>query len=130
MITRPANHDLDALADQAPRHRVAVRVEIDCAVGLDLADQIPQLPERGAAGQRAQRTSFVGKALRWRNASGAVFTLVGDLARPPVQMRLERRPALEPAPGDGVLLDVAHSAFVFSFRTCPIGSTSLWREAQ
>ncbi len=47
------NHDLDALADQAPGHRVAVGVEIDRAVGLDLADQVPQLPERGAAGQRA-----------------------------------------------------------------------------
>ena len=49
------NHDLDALPDQAPGHRVAVRVEIDRAVGLNLAHQIPQLPERGAVGQRAKR---------------------------------------------------------------------------
>src|SRR5690606_22637719 len=76
------NHDLDTLADQAPGHRVAVRVEIDRTVSLNLTDQIPQLPERGAVGQRAQRKSFVGKALRRRNASGAVFTLVGNLAHP------------------------------------------------
>lgn len=46
------HHDLDTLADQAPGHRIAVRVEIDGAVGLNLADQIPQLPERSPAGKR------------------------------------------------------------------------------
>ena len=91
------NHDLDALTDQAPGHGVAVRVEIDRAVGLDLADQIPQLPEWGTLCQRAQRLGFFGKTLRWCDACCAVFTLVGDLARPAVQMRLECCPALEPA---------------------------------
>lgn len=43
----------------------------------------------------------------------AVCSLVGNLARPPIQMRLERRPALEPPAGVRVLLDVADSAFVF-----------------
>ncbi|MBB2842876.1 UNVERIFIED_ORG: hypothetical protein GGE64_006683 [Rhizobium etli] len=90
-------HDLNALADQTPRHGVAVRVEVDCAIGLNLAHEIPQLPERRAASQRAKRPSLRGKAFRWRYASRAVFTLVGNIAYPPVQMRFECRPALEPA---------------------------------
>ena len=94
-----------------------------------LADQIPQLSERRASGQRAKRTSFSGKAFHRRDTGRAVFALVGDLARPPVQMRLERRPALKPAPGDRVLLDVADSAFVLPFRARSIGSTGPRLEA-
>ena len=40
------HHDLNAFADQPPGHRVAVRVEVDRAVRLDPAHQIPQLTER------------------------------------------------------------------------------------
>ncbi len=44
-MTRPANTRLNTLADQAPGHRVAVGIEVDGAIRLNLANQIPQLSE-------------------------------------------------------------------------------------
>ena len=43
--------------------------------------------------------------------------LVGDLARPLVKVRLERRPALETAAGNRVLLDVTDAALVLPLPT-------------
>ena len=54
-------------------HRIAVRVEVDRAIGLNLANQITQLLERRPAGQGAQRLGFVGKAFLWRDARRAVL---------------------------------------------------------
>jgi hypothetical protein len=113
------HHDLNTLADQAPGHRVAVGVEVDRAIGLNLANQIPQLPEGCPSGQRAQLPGFVGKAFRRFDTGGAVFTLVGNFACPSIQMRFKLGPALEAAPGDRVLLDVTDPALVFAFLSSP-----------
>lgn len=99
-----------------------------CAVCLDLAHEIPQLPERRASAQWAKRHGFFGKALRRSHPGRAMHTLISNLARPPVQMRLERRPVLEPAAGNRIVLDVADPAFVLPLRTHPIGRTSPWRK--
>src|SRR3546814_16474457 len=47
---------------------------------------------------------------------------VGDLARPARQVRLERRPALEPSTGDGVALHVADPALVLALGAGAVGS--------
>lgn len=44
-----------------------------------------------------------------------MFALIGNLSRPPIQMRLECGPALEVATSDRVLLDVADTALVLAF---------------
>lgn len=61
----------------------------------------------GHGRQRAERLGLVAKTLRRRNAGRAVFTPIGNIACPPIQICLKSRPALEPAAGDRVLLDVA-----------------------
>lgn len=108
-------HDLNTLADQAPGHRVAVGIEVDGAISLNLANQIPQLSEGCPSGQRAQRLGFVGKAFRRFDTSSAVFTLDGNFTCPSIQMRFKLGPALEASPGDRVLLDVADPALVLPF---------------
>ena len=120
-------HDLNALADQTPGYGVAVRVEVDRAVGLNFAHQVAQLSERCAAGQRAKRTSLRGKAFRWRYAGRAVFTLVGNIAYPPVQMCLKRHPTLEPAARNRILLDVADPALVLALLSSP-GLQFVWMD--
>jgi hypothetical protein len=60
------------------------------------------------------------EALDRHLAGGAVHPLVGDLARPLVKVRLERRPALETAAGNRVLLDVTDAALVLPLRSRPI----------
>jgi len=45
---------------------------------------------------------------------------IGDLAHPPVKMRLERGPAVEAAPGDRVVLDVADAALVLALGARPV----------
>lgn len=109
------HHDLDALPDQPPGNRVTVRVQVDSAVRLDLAHEIPQLPKRRPSAQRAKRPGLFGKPLRRSHAGRAMHTLIGNLARPPVQMRLERRPVLEPAAGNRIALDVADPRSSFPF---------------
>ena len=97
MRTPPAA-DLDqhALADQPPRHAVGVAVDLDAAVGLNPADQLADLPERRPAGERLQRRGLVplGTA-RSAARPSCRGPEVGDLPRPPLEMRLERRPARE-----------------------------------
>lgn len=123
------HHDLDALPDQPPGNRVTVRVQVDCAVRLDLAHEVPQLPKRRPSAERAKRPGLFGKALGRSHAGRAMHTLIGNLARPPVQMRLERRPVLEPAAGDRIALDVADPAFVLPLRTRPVGRTGPRRKS-
>src|ERR1700751_5852028 len=49
-------------------------------------------------------------------AGGAMHPLVGDLAHPPVEVTLQRRPADEVMAGNGVALDIADAAFVPGLR--------------
>ena len=58
-----------------------------------------------------------------------MFALIGNLAHPTIQMRLERRPALKAAISDRVLLDVANPALLLAFRTYPIGRAGSLFEA-
>lgn len=59
------NHDLDRLADETPRDRVAVGIEVDRAVRAHLAGQVAQLAERCASAERTQ-----GIALSNRTSAG------------------------------------------------------------
>ena len=54
---------------------------------------------------------------------------VGDLAHPPVEMRLQRRPADEGMAGNGVALDVADAALVLALGAGPIRRASVRMEA-
>jgi len=72
------NHDLDRLADETPRDRVAVGVEVDRAVGAHLAGQVAQLAERCASAERTKGIRLIGKAHDWQFASGSVNAHIGN----------------------------------------------------
>ena len=56
-----------------------------------------ELAERRTPVQGTQRARLVTlEPHDWRLAGGAVDALVGNIARPRIEVRLERRPALEP----------------------------------
>lgn len=115
------DHHPHALADQPPRHTVGVGVDLDAAVGLDLPDQVADLAERRAAVERPQGCGFRPlEPLERRLPGRAVPAYIGDLAHPPGQVRLQRRPALEVAPGNGVALDVADAALVLALGARPV----------
>src|SRR5208282_6207387 len=107
--------DLDALADPPPRRGIAVGVEFDCAIGLDLALELANLPERRPAVERAKRSRFVApEPIDRRLFRRAVIARVGDLAHPPRKVSLERRPGVEAMAGDRVALPVADAALVLA----------------
>src|SRR5947199_755811 len=117
-----ADHDADRCADQAPWHAVVVGVDVHAAVVLHAPDQLAHLPERRPTGQRPQRRRLVAPEARDRRlARRAVDADVGHLARPPGQVRLQRRPAREAPAGDGVALDVADAALVLALGPGAIG---------
>src|SRR5690606_16158855 len=102
-------------------HAVAVGVQLDRAVGLHPAHQLAYLAERRATVERPQGAGLVApEPLDWCLAGGAVHAPVGDLARPPRQMRLERRPAGEAVAGDGVALHIADAALVLALGARPV----------
>jgi hypothetical protein len=49
----------DALADETPRHRVAVGIDLDGAVVADDAGELAQAPERRPIGERLQPVRLV-----------------------------------------------------------------------
>lgn len=113
---------MDALADQPPGDRVGVRVDLHRAVGPHAPAQLARRQERAALGQRPQRGGLVAREARQgRLPGGAVDAEVGHLARPALEMRLERRKALEGPPRHGVALHVAHAALVLALRASPVG---------
>ena len=126
--TAGENHHLDGLPNEAPRHRVAVGVEVDRAVRLHLADQIAQLAERRSSAERTKRASLGSKARHRQFAGRAVQALVGNLAGPLIEVRLERCPTGEPPPGDGVALDVADPALILALGPRPIRRARFRRE--
>jgi hypothetical protein len=49
---------------------------------------------------------------------------IGDRARPLAQVRFQRRPRSPRVTGDGVVLDVADTLFIFTLGPRPVGRTS------
>src|SRR5690348_8302399 len=108
----------DAFADQAPRHRVAVRVDLDRAVVADQAAQLAQPAEWRTIAKRFQPMRLVALEANHRSLAGrAVHTHVRNLTFPLSEMRFERLPAWKRASGDRVLLDVADTTLGLAFCT-------------
>ena len=83
--------------------------------------KVPDLPNGGrpSSGRSAAASS------RWKRSIGAspvvpCIAHVGDLAHPPGEMRLERRPAGEAAARDRVVLHVADAALVLALGPRPV----------
>lgn len=114
------NHDLHALADQAPGNRVAVGVEVDGAVWAYFADQVAQLPERRTAAKRAKGAGFVCEANERELARSAVDAHVSNLAVPLLEVRDEGTPAREAAAGDCIALYISDAALVLALGARPI----------
>ncbi len=77
---------LHALADQPPRHAVAVAVDFDRTIGLYSADQLAHLSKGRPAVEWFERGSLVPRETRQRRLAGrAMHPAVGDLAHPPLR---------------------------------------------
>jgi hypothetical protein len=114
--------DGDRLADELPRHAVAVGVELDAGAGVDAAAELTHLQERRLGRERRKCSSFVAfEAVdRWLGG-GAVHPHVGDLAHPASKMRLQFFQGCEAMTGNGIALDVAHAALVLA-----LGPGAVW----
>jgi hypothetical protein len=130
-MTAPSEHqDRHRLSDQPPGDGIAVGVEIDRAIGLHLADEIPELAERRAATQGPERTRLRREARDRRLSGRAVHALVGDLPGPALEMRHECAPAREAAAGDRVALHIADAALVLTLGSRAIRRAGPGPEAQ
>src|SRR5260370_42494130 len=73
--------------DQPPWHRIGIAIDLNDAIRLHLAHQLACHLKRANLSDRAQRASLgAPKALNRRLAGRAVHPLIGDLARPSVEM--------------------------------------------
>jgi hypothetical protein len=80
----------DRLADQLPRHAVAVGVQFDAGVGVHPAAEFAYLQKRRLGRQRRECASFVTlEAVDGWLGGGAMYPHVCHLAHPARQMRLE-----------------------------------------
>jgi hypothetical protein len=76
-----ADADLHALPDQPPGHRVGVGVELDGTVGLHLADELADLPERRPPGERPERRRLVAREADERRLAGVPCTRTSATSR-------------------------------------------------
>src|SRR5260370_36187927 len=53
------HHHPHAVADEPPRHAVAVGIDLDRAIGLDAADELTHLPKGRSARERLERRSLI-----------------------------------------------------------------------
>lgn len=53
------HHDLHRLTNQAPRDRVAVGIEVNRAIGPNLADQVAQLAKGSTAAQWSKHPGLI-----------------------------------------------------------------------
>src|SRR5438445_466712 len=110
--------------DQPPRHRIGIAIDLNDAISLHLAHQLTRHLKRRNLSDRAQSASLgAPKALNRRLAGRAVHPLIGDLARPSVEMGFQCRPALELPSSNGVLLDIADATLVLPLGARPVGGT-------
>src|SRR5207245_4620775 len=97
--------------DQPPRHRIGIAIDLNDAISLHLAHQLTRHLKRRNLSDRAQSASLgAPKALNRRLAGRAVHPLIGDIARPSVEMGFECRPPPELPSTHVVLLDRSHAA--------------------
>ena len=119
-----------ALPDQPPRHRVAVRVDLDGAIVANDAGQFAQRSERRPPADRLQPVRLVTLEAGDRCLAGrAVDTHVRHLVLPLGEMRLECLPAREGMPRDRVLLHVADAILRLALRARPVRRAGARTEA-
>jgi integrase len=88
----------DALANEPPRHRVAVGVDLNRAIVADDTRQLAQASERRSVAQRLQPVRLVALEAHHRHLAGrAVNAHVGDAALPPGEVRLVNRSRSHPS---------------------------------
>src|SRR6185369_3064995 len=110
-----AHEHRDALANQPPRHAVAVGFDLDARVRVHAPHALAKRLESGTAHDRPKRGSFLAlEALERRLAGGAMDSHVGHLAHPPRQVRCELNERFEAMTGDSIALHVAHAALVLA----------------
>src|SRR6476660_2343235 len=116
----------DRLANQSPRHAIAVCLELDARIGMYAAHTFPNRLERGAPLQRSQRHRLLrSETLDRRIAGGAMNANVGHFAHPPCEVRVQGSQRVETVTGDGVALDILHAAFVLALGSCPVRGARL-----
>ena len=111
------------LADQPPRHRVGVAIDLNGTVGLHTPDQFARGLEGRPTADRPQclRLTVPKPLNRWL-ASGAMLAQIGDLPCPSLKMRFKSFPARESAASNRIPFYVANAVLGLA-----LGPGSIWR---
>jgi len=110
------DHDLHVVPDEAMRHTVADRVDVDQGVERHATPEPLLAPRQGARRQRAQHRALVAvEADQRRFTRGPVPTLIGD-RHPRRQVLLERSKGLERLVGQRVAFHILHAGFRLALR--------------
>src|SRR6516162_584094 len=122
---RGAHH----LADQPPRHRVGIAIDLDRTIGLHAPNQLTRSLEWRHAGDRFERLRLgAPEPFEWRLAGRAMHAHIGNIPRPGLNVCLEGFPAREGTAGDCVSLHIADPAFGLALGAGAIGCAGAWPE--
>lgn len=121
---------LGRLADQAPGHAVAIGVDLHGGIALNPTAQLSGPLEGCTVVQGLQAGMLGNEAHRRQLSGGAVYPLAGDLAHPPAQVGLQRRPGGEGPAGDGVAFHVADATLVLDLVRARYGAQATGRNPQ
>src|SRR4029077_15057205 len=120
----------NAVADQPPRHRVSVAINLDRAIRADTPDQLARGAERRDGADRVQRLGFRAGKKRDRRPPGcAVNADLGHFPRPGIEVRLQGFPGCKAAAGNGVFLHITDAVLGLAFGASPIRRTRSWSES-
>ena len=117
------------LADQAPRHAVAVRIHLDTGFAAHHPLQFSRQGKGRLAGKRLQGCALVAlKAQPRRLCRRPMAAHVGHLSLPAHKVGRQGLPTGEDVAGQRVLLHIAHAVLVLALGLGPEGRAGLGRE--
>src|SRR3989442_893323 len=121
--------DLDRLADERERHRIAIGLEADEII-LGHDTRLPGLQaEAGVPGGVDQMALLLDEAINRALVRGAMDALIGDLGHPLPKLLVEVDVVDEPPPRQEVAAEVFHPGLDFALRLGAIGLTQPRLEA-
>ncbi len=127
---RLLNHDFHGLANMLIGHAISNCIDINKAVCADATFQAAGANGQGAYRQRAQGVLLVSlEANGGPFLGGAVNPTIGDLDHPSRQVTLQPLERVERSPSQGVVLDIANTAFDLPLGAGTTRATGLGRQS-
>jgi hypothetical protein len=104
------------LADQPPRHRIGIAIDLHRTIALHAPDQLARRVEGRNPGNQLESFGLGAlESVDRRLAGRAMQAHIGDIPRPGFKMRLQGFPAREAAAGNRVPLHITDAVLRFAF---------------